>query len=75
MKRWGTLAGLTLIITTLPAQVADKPHFTRNATIKHSNGSASIAAFDPRPLYQALRDLNTEYGLMIDYEDHFGCRP
>jgi len=42
---------------------------TGTARITRTNGMATVASNDPRPLDQAIIAIREEYGLLVDYED------
>lgn len=50
-------------------QTPTRPAFTKHAALAHVNGQEHVIASDPRPLFQAVEGLATEYGLLFDYED------
>jgi hypothetical protein len=66
------LAGTSILVISLScalAQGPDKPHFFKHGVVLHSDSGASVSAFHPRPLWQALAAVGVEYGLNINYED------
>jgi hypothetical protein len=69
MKPVTTCFVLVTMSLTISAQEANKPAFTRTATIEHNADSGRVTANYSRPLFQAVEALSREYGWVIDYED------
>lgn len=68
--KWGiiiVLAGVMLTGMSVCAQ--QEKSYLPHAVLRRQNGSVTVTANDPRPLWQAIARVRKEYGWVVDYEE------
>jgi hypothetical protein len=63
------LAAFVLLAVPALAQSTTRPKYMDHAAIDHARGLATVTAFYPTPLYQAVEGIRHEFGWQVNWEE------